>query len=190
MNYHNIVKDDFLNGDGLRVTLFCSGCTHACPGCHNPNTWDKHSGILFDAYAKQELFTALEKDYIDGVTLSGGDPFATFNRAAILELMKEIKEQYPTKTIWVYTGYKKEELEAQGFWNEIKPYLDVLVDGPFRQELLAVQYEWAGSTNQRVLRKESDFMENTSSLAVNPHIPLECSCGDNDLKQEEDWERE
>lgn len=182
MNYHNIVKDDFLNGDGIRTTLFCSGCTHACPGCHNPETWRKDSGIKFDEEAKQELFDSLKHDYIDGVTLSGGDPFSVFNRGEMLELMKEIKEKFPEKTVWVYTGYTREELEIQGFWEEAKPYVDVLVDGKFKRDLADVSYEWAGSTNQRVLRKESDFMVNTSAKTIEPYVPPRCECGDRDIE--------
>ena len=167
MNYHNIVHEDMNNGDGLRVTLFCSGCTHQCPGCHNPETWDKESGIPFDEAAKEELFNELSKDYIDGVTFSGGDPLAPFNREHNLGLMKEIKEKFPDKTVWVYTGFTKEQLTMQGFWDEVKPYVDVLVDGRFVLDKRSEAYEWAGSTNQRVLRKESDFTINTSEHTEN-----------------------
>lgn len=188
MNYHNIVHEDMNNGDGLRTTMFCAGCTHGCPGCHNPETWDKDGGILFDEAAKQELFDSLEDKYISGVTFSGGDPLAPFNREETLALAKEIKEKFPDKTVWIYTGFTREALENQGFWKEIKPYVDVLVDGPFLQAKKDVSYEWAGSTNQRVLRKESDFMVNTSDKSIDPFIPQKCSCGDNDLGLE-DYER-
>lgn len=185
MNYHNIVHDDFNNGDGIRVTLFESGCTHACPGCHNQGTWDKNSGIPFDEAAKEELFEQLSQNYIDGITFSGGDPFAPFNREETLALMKEIKEKFPNKTIWVYTGFTKEQLTMQGFWDNAKPFIDVLVDGRFVESLKSVSYEWAGSTNQRVLRKESDFTINTSDKTEQKKedvfVPEKCSCGDREL---------
>lgn len=162
MNYHNIVHDDMNNGDGIRVTLFCSGCTHQCPGCQNPQTWDKDSGIPFDSSAREELFAELAKPYVDGVTLSGGDPMAVFNQYDMWELCKEIKEKFPNKTIWMYTGYTLDALRKNGVWDNFKDYIDVLVDGPFVEEKKSVSYEWAGSTNQRVLRKESNFEVNTS----------------------------
>lgn len=162
MNYHNIVRDDMNNGDGIRVTLFVSGCTHQCPGCHNPQTWDKDSGIPFDEAAKEELFAELSKLYVSGVTLSGGDPMAVFNRWEVFGLIKDIKERFPDKTVWLYTGYTIEALKDQRVWDKFSPYVDVLVDGPFVKDRASVSYEWAGSVNQRVLRKESGFTVNTS----------------------------
>ena len=147
MNYHNITKDDMLNGDGLRVVLWCAGCNHCCDGCQNPETWDPSGGIAFDEAAKKELFEALEPDYISGITFSGGDPLHPFNRAEVLELAKEIKEKMPTKTVWLYTGF---------LWEEIKDSLDltnidVLVDGEFKQELNDNNLKWVGSSNQRII---------------------------------------
>ena len=104
MRYHNITKDDMLNGDGLRVVLWVAGCEHQCKGCHNPITWDINGGIEFDEAARQEIFEELEKPYISGITLSGGDPLHTQNRKEIKELAKEIREKFPDKTIWLYTG--------------------------------------------------------------------------------------
>lgn len=147
MRYHNITKDDMLNGDGLRTVLWVAGCSHGCKNCHNPVTWDICGGIPFDEAAKKELFEALEPDYISGITFSGGDPLHMQNRGEVGELIKEIREKYPNKTIWVYTGYT---------WDEVKdlPYLklaDVLVDGPFVEELKDVTLHWKGSANQRVI---------------------------------------
>ena len=93
MQYHNITKDDMLNGDGLRVVLWVAGCGHACPGCHNPITWDAEGGLLFDQAAKAELFTELGKDYISGITFSGGDPLFPGNREEISELCREIRQK-------------------------------------------------------------------------------------------------
>ena len=131
MKYHDISKDDMLNGDGVRAVLFVAGCTHHCPECHNPITWNKDGGLEFDEAAKEELFKELEKSWVSGVTFSGGDPLAVYNREEVLELMKEVKERFPDKTIWVYTGWTKDELEAQGFWDKLAPNIDVIVEGKF-----------------------------------------------------------
>ncbi len=112
MRYHNITKDDMLNGDGLRAVLWVSGCAHACPGCHNPITWDAAGGLPFDRAAKEELFSELQKDYISGVTFSGGDPLFPANREEIAALAQEIRGRFPDKTIWLYTGYKWEEIRS------------------------------------------------------------------------------
>ncbi len=147
MRYHNITKDDMLNGDGLRVVLWVSGCSHGCPGCHNPQTWDPNGGIPFDKGAKAELFAELEKDYVSGVTFSGGDPLYAGNRMAVYSLIREIREKFPEKTIWLYTGFDWEEIHHL----PLVPYLDVLVDGEFQLELLDKDLKWKGSANQRVI---------------------------------------
>ena len=147
MRYHNITKDDMLNGDGLRAVLWVAGCTHKCKGCHNPVTWDIEGGIPFDDAAKEELFEAIKPDYISGVTFSGGDPLHPANHVEVAVLAKEIKETFPNKTIWLYTGF---------CWDEIKTldavkYCDVIVDGPFVQEEFDGKLHWKGSKNQRVI---------------------------------------
>lgn len=147
MNYHNIVHCDMRNGTGLRVTLFVSGCNHHCKGCHNPQTWDPNSGIEFDGATKQELFAELNKDYISGVTFSGGDPLFPSNREVILSLCKEIKTLYPNKNIWLYTGYRYEQVKHL----EILKYIDVLVDGKYVEKLRSVNLPWVGSSNQKVI---------------------------------------
>ena len=147
MRYHNITKDDMLNGDGLRVVLWVSGCSHCCRECHNPITWDPNGGLLFDAAAKQELFQELEKDFISGITLSGVDPLYFANRADILRLVREIKGKFPQKTVWLYTGFVWEAVEGL----EIMKYVDVLVDGEFQIAQKDTQLHWRGSANQRVI---------------------------------------
>lgn len=147
MNYHNITVDDMLNGDGLRVVLWVAGCSHLCPGCHNPITWDPDGGIPFGREAVNELYTKLYPDYISGLTFSGGDPLHFANRDVVLRLSKVLKYLMPNKTIWLYTGY---------LWEDIKDlpgieYIDVIVDGRFVEELKDIRYPWAGSTNQRVI---------------------------------------
>lgn len=136
-----------LNGDGLRVVLWVSGCTHCCKDCHNPITWDPNGGLEFDESAKQEIFAELEKDYVHGITFSGGDPLHINNAYDVAELAKEIREKYPKKSIWLYTG---------GMWEDVKnmkviPYLDVLIDGEFEVDKKDVNLHWVGSSNQRVI---------------------------------------
>lgn len=147
MRYHNITKDDMLNGDGLRTVLWVAGCSHCCKECQNPVTWDANGGLLFNEEAKEELFSELQKDYISGITLSGGDPLFFSNRADILALVKEIRGKFPDKTIWLYTGFVWETIEQL----EIMNYIDVLVDGEFIVEQKDTQLHWRGSSNQRVI---------------------------------------
>ena len=147
MHYHNITKDDMLNGDGLRVVLWVSGCAHHCQDCHNPVTWDPEDGLLFDEAAKAEIFEQLEKDYISGVTFSGGDPLFPGNREAVTELAKEIRRAFPDKSQWLYTGYEWDEICGE----PVIPYLDVIVDGRFIPEQKDTQLHWKGSANQKVI---------------------------------------
>ena len=147
MRYHNITKDDMLNGDGLRVVLWVAGCGHHCRECQNPITWDPDGGILFDGEAREEIFEQLEKDYTAGITFSGGDPLHEANLKEVTALAKEIRSRYPKKTIWLYTGYLWEEIRE----GEIMKYLDVLVDGRFEPEKKDLTLKWKGSYNQRVI---------------------------------------
>ena len=147
MQYHNITKDDMLNGDGLRVVLWVAGCGHACPGCHNPITWDKNGGLPFDEAAKEEIFTELAKDYVSGVTFSGGDPLYPANREQVGALAREVHARFPEKTIWLYTGFLWEDIRDLPFLKNV----DVLVDGPFVEAEKDVTLHWKGSANQRVI---------------------------------------
>lgn len=147
MRYHNITKDDMLNGEGLRIVLWVSGCDHGCKGCHNPITWDPNGGIPFDTAAQDELFEALNHDYISGITFSGGDPLYLGNRKDVTELAKLIKERFPDKNIWLYTGYRWEEISAL----PVMQYIDVLVDGRFVEDLKDPKLHWKGSFNQRII---------------------------------------
>lgn len=147
MRYHNITKDDMLNGDGLRVVLWVAGCTHQCVGCQNPITWDIKGGIPFDDSAKAEIDEQLEKDYISGITFSGGDPLHPANRKEVGILIQDIHERFPQKTIWLYTGYLWEEIQDL----EFLPLIDIIVDGRYIEKLKDNQLEWKGSSNQRVI---------------------------------------
>lgn len=147
MRYHNITKDDMLNGDGLRVVLWVAGCAHACPGCHNPVTWDPEGGLPFDEAARREIYEELEKDYVSGITFSGGDPLHPANIRGVTELARQIRSDFPDKTIWLYTG---------STWNEVRDlevvrYVDVLVDGTFQEAKKDNTLRWKGSSNQQVI---------------------------------------
>ena len=157
MRYHDITKDDMKNGDGLRVVLWVSGCSHYCKGCQNPITWDPNDGLEFDEAAKNELFAELEKDYVSGITFSGGDPMYCSNQAPITALAKEIKEKFPDKTIWMYTGDFWEDVKNR----EIGNYIDVVVEGEYQEENRDVTLPWKGSSNQRVInvRKSLEYDE-------------------------------
>lgn len=162
MNYHNITKDDMLNGDGLRVVLWVAGCNHNCIGCQNPETHCLNSGIPFDDDAEVELFKELSKPHISGITFSGGDPLHPQNREEVTLLAKKVKNILPVKTVWLYTGYLFEEVKDL----EIMNYIDILVDGPFILELRDENLEWIGSSNQRVIDIPSTIKQNEIVLKL------------------------
>jgi len=162
MRYHNITKDDMLNGDGLRVVLWVAGCSHCCEGCQNPSTWDPNGGLPFDDGAKEEIFTELRKPYISGITFSGGDPMYCNNYQDIKNLAEEIKDKFPNKTIWMYTGDVWENLRE----DPVMKYIDVLVDGEFHIEERDVQLLWKGSANQRVIDVAATLASDTPENPV------------------------
>lgn len=167
MRYHNITKDDMKNGDGLRVVLWVSGCSHCCKDCHNPVTWDENSGILFTEETKKEIYEQLKQEYIAGITFSGGDPLFYPNRKEITSLAKEIKELFPAKTIWLYTGFLWEEITGE----EIVQYIDVCVDGPFLVEEKDTLLMWKGSKNQRVIDVKQTLLHGEVILHCNEYAP-------------------
>ena len=164
------------NGDGLRVVLWLSGCSHHCYNCQNPQTWNPYSGIPFDESAKQEIFNELSKDYISGITFSGGDPLYENNLDEVLKLVKEIRISFPDKTIWLYTGYDFDLLNSK--YNEYKytPFaanadewltrweiisnVNVLVDGEYIDEQKDITLKWRGSKNQRVIDAKQSRVQN------------------------------
>lgn len=153
MNYHNITCPDMNNGDGLRVVLWLSGCSHHCKNCQNSQTWDPNSGILFDLEAENELFNDLFLDYISGITFSGGDPLYPTNRSEVLRLCKKIRKIFgDSKTIWLYTGYSYENIVSNTEMNNIINLIDVLVDGEYIEEFRNIDLPWVGSSNQRVIK--------------------------------------
>lgn len=167
MRYHNITKDDILNGDGLRVVLWVAGCSHCCKECQNPVTWDPAGGLPFDEDAKKEIFEQLDKPYISGITFSGGDPLHAANRFDVRNLMVEIKQKYPDKTIWMYTGDVWESVMHYA----IMQYVDVLVDGEFEADKKDNKLLWKGSSNQRVIDVQKTLKQ------TDPSVPV-LHCGD------------
>ena len=159
MNYVSIVKADIANGEGFRVSLFVSGCLRNCPGCFNKKAQDPTCGKLFDESAKQKIFDELNNEWCKGLSVLGGEPMSKLsdNRAQVIALCKEVKEKYPDKDIWMWSGYTMEELKDNPDTKDIFEYIDVLVDGPFIQEKKDLSIPFRGSSNQRILHKGKDF---------------------------------
>ena len=150
MNYMKIDKSSICNGLGWRAVLWVSGCTLRCKNCFNRETWDCNAGQPFDETAEQFIFEQLSKPHIKGLTISGGHPLEPENFDTVYHLIKEIKTTFPTKDIWLYTGYTYEELYYKGI-SRILLYIDVLVDGPYIEEQRDITLPWRGSHNQRVI---------------------------------------
>lgn len=156
MNYQTIVKDDLINGTGVRVSLYVSGCSHGCVGCFNESAWDYRSGTPFGDEQVQTILSELQKPYIEGLTLLGGDALMPKNISTVLELCKVVKDEFPNKNIWCWTGYTLEEVQ-DNHAHDILQYVDVLVDGKFVEELKNLKLPFRGSENQRVLIKGKDY---------------------------------
>ena len=157
MNYGNIKFFDIADGPGVRTTLFVSGCSHHCKGCFQPETWDFDFGKPYTAETEAEIIASLAPDYVDGLTLLGGEPMEKSNQRALLPLVKKVKELYPDKDIWCYTGYTLEtDLLAPSrarceVTDELLSLIDVLVDGEFVEELRDLTLLFRGSRNQRLI---------------------------------------
>lgn len=157
MNYGEIKPLDIANGDGIRVSLFVSGCTHRCHGCFNPETWDFSYGKPFDREAEETILRLLDRSYVNGLSLLGGEPFEPVNQRALLPLIRRVRLELPGKNIWAYTGYiyehdllpgKRAFCEAT---DEILDSLSVLVDGPFLESRKDISLRFRGSDNQRLI---------------------------------------
>lgn len=155
MRIHNITYPDINNGLGCRVTLWVSGCVHHCKGCHNPETWDFNGGREFTYDDKKMIFEILEKPYIKGITLSGGDPLCSYDD--ILILVKEIKEKFPNKDIWVFTGFTFDYVNKH--MGELLNYVDVIVDGKYVEDLRDVSLKFRGSSNQNIWINKNGVFE-------------------------------
>lgn len=170
MNYGEIKKCDIANGEGVRVSLFVSGCTHHCKGCFNQATWDFKFGKEYTGETEEEILNALSPDYINGLTLLGGEPFEPQNQKVLVTLLRKVKERFPDKNIWCYTGYlfdselQKESRARCQYTDEMLSMLDILVDGKFVEELKDIRLVFRGSSNQRVIDVKKSLAEGTIVL--------------------------
>lgn len=145
---------DISNGYGIRVSLFVQGCEHYCKNCFNPETWDFNNGQVWTLEKENELLKLCDKDYIKGLSILGGEPLHPLNISTITNIAKRFKENFPNKTLWIWSGYMLEEYVSN---LEILNYVDVIVDGKYIEELKDITLEFRGSSNQRILRKGIDF---------------------------------
>lgn len=157
MNYADIKQYDVANGLGIRVSLFVSGCTHHCKNCFNKETWDFHFGNPFTEAEIEKILEYLKPSYVSGLSLLGGEPFEPENQPGLLPLVKKVKETYPEKNIWCYTGYLFDEdicgkmMDQVPETKELLSYIDVLIDGPFIEERKNLKIRFRGSDNQRII---------------------------------------
>ncbi len=172
MNYGNIKYYDIANGEGVRVSLFVSGCTHHCKNCFNKETWDFNYGKPFTKETEDDIIAHLSPDYINGLTLLGGEPMEPANQHTLLPFVKRVKALYPNKTIWCYSGYLFDsELLSPSrahcpFTRELLSYIDILVDGEFKEELKDITLRFKGSSNQRVIDVQKSLKENKIILSI------------------------
>ena len=170
MNYADIKRVDVANGTGVRVSLFVSGCNHHCKECFNPETWDFNYGKEFDENAQNEILEYLDNSYITGLTLLGGEPLEYKNQIGLLPFIRKVKEKYPNKNIWCYTGFTFESDVLEKMcknWEETKElisYIDVLVDGKFMIDLKDAGLKFRGSRNQRIIDVKKSLEKNETIL--------------------------
>lgn len=171
MHYGELKKCDIANGIGVRVTLFVSGCTNHCPDCFQPQTWDFDYGKTFTDETKAEIFAELDKPFINGLTVLGGEPFEPGNQRELLPLLREVREKYPDKTIWCFTGFRlDDELLRDGSYPRCEATdgmlacINVLVDGRFVKELKDISLQFRGSRNQRVI--DMDRTRETGQVTI------------------------
>ncbi|MDE6059323.1 MAG: anaerobic ribonucleoside-triphosphate reductase activating protein [Clostridia bacterium] len=163
MNVAEIKKTDIANGEGVRVSLFVSGCRRHCKNCFNGIAWDFNYGRPFDNELQEEILESLAPDYIAGLSLLGGEPFEPENQHALLPFIKKVKSRFPHKTVWCYTGYTfdlnamKEAQANSEVTREFLGLLDILVDGPFMEELKDIRLKFRGSANQRVIDVQKSY---------------------------------
>lgn len=160
MNYAEIKYNDIANGIGIRTSLFVSGCRHHCKNCFNYMTWDFDYGKIFDEAVESAVLKSIEPNWINGLSLLGGEPFEPENQPALLNLLKKFKAQYPQKDVWCYSGFLFEEITGKteqksrcftDISTEMLSYIDVLVDGRFDEDKKSVMLKFRGSSNQRII---------------------------------------
>ena len=166
MNYADIKRIDVANGDGVRVSVFVSGCNHHCKGCFNECAWDFNYGNKFTEKQEEEVLQDLDHDYISGLTLLGGEPLEPANQEGLLPLVKKAKEKFPDKKIWCYTGFDFEKdvvgkmAKQSDTTKELLKYIDVVVDGKFEEDKKDLKLKFRGSSNQRILDVKESLKEN------------------------------
>ena len=171
MYYGKINKFDIANGTGVRVSLFVSGCRNHCLECFNKETWNFKYGNPFTITEENSIIEALSKDYIDGLTILGGEPFEPENQEALLPFIKRVRETYPNKTIWMYSGYTLDIDMINGgkvytqYTNEILKLIDILVDGKFDVKLFNLALKFRGSSNQRIIDMKQTRLNKTICLS-------------------------
>lgn len=170
MYYGEIKNCDIANGSGVRVTLFVSGCTNRCEGCFQPQTWDFNYGKPFTPETENEILSMLAPSYINGLTLLGGEPFEPENQRVLLPFIRRVKEKYPDKNIWVFSGFTYDELKHDGTYcrcectDEMLALADVLVDGRFVIGLKDISLRFRGSSNQRIIDLVKTCLNGTVTL--------------------------
>lgn len=174
MNYGEIKKYDIANGIGVRTSLFVSGCRHHCKGCFNPETWSFEYGKTYTKETENDIVSSLAPYYISGLTVLGGEPFEPENQVTVVGLLKRVKEEYPDKNIWVYSGYLFEELVGKKpsharceVTDEMLSYIDILVDGEFVEAKKDISLHFRGSSNQRIIDVKKTLETGEISL-INP----------------------
>lgn len=171
MNYGNIKECDIANGPGVRVSLFVSGCRHHCKGCFNEETWDFHYGNPYTEETEETIINLLKAGYIQGLSLLGGEPFEPENQKELVKLLRRVREAYPKKDIWCYSGYLYDVDMVPGgrvytdVTEEMLSYLDVLVDGRFVEAQKDVTLHFRGSRNQRIIDVKKSREENVVVLS-------------------------
>ena len=165
MNYADIKRVDVANGEGVRVSLFVSGCNHHCKGCFNECAWDFNYGNKFTDENIDEVINYLNHDHIEGLTLLGGEPLEYVNQEGILPLVKRVKERFPNKNIWCYTGFDFEKdvvgkmSKDNETTKELLNYIDVMVDGKFEEDKKNLKLKFRGSSNQRIIDVKESLKE-------------------------------
>ncbi len=173
MHYGNIKLNDIANGEGIRVSLFVSGCTNHCKECFNPETWNFEYGKPFTSETEQFILDNLKSDFVNGLTLLGGEPFEPRNQEVLLNLVKRVRQIYPNKTIWAYSGFRFDDelLKAGAYPNckftlELLQNIDILVDGRFDRDLRDIRLNFRGSSNQRIIDVKKSLKENKIILSA------------------------
>ena len=172
MHYGTIKFNDIANGEGVRVSLFVSGCTNHCKECFNPETWNFEYGNLYTEQTEKQILDALKSDFVNGLSLLGGEPFEPRNQPVLLDLVKKVRKLYPNKNIWAYSGFRlDDELLIKGSYPnceytlELLKNIDILVDGRFDRDLKKITLNFRGSSNQRIIDVQQSLSQNKVVLS-------------------------